>query len=33
VEIKQATLGARSGVLGAAALARDPSSGEYVLGT
>jgi glucokinase len=33
VEIKPATLGARSGVLGAAALARDPSSGEYVLGT
>jgi glucokinase len=32
VEIKPATLGARSGVLGAAALARDPSSGEYVLG-
>jgi glucokinase len=33
VEIKPATLGARSGVLGAAALARDASSGEYVLGT
>ena len=33
VEIKEATLGAESGVLGAAALARDPSSGEYVLGT
>jgi glucokinase len=33
VEIKPATLGARSGILGAAALARDPSSGEYVLGT
>jgi glucokinase len=33
VEIKPATLGARSGVLGAAALACDPSSGEYVLGT
>jgi glucokinase len=33
VEIKPATLGASSGVLGAAALARDPSSGEYVLGT
>ena len=33
VEIKPATLGARSGVLGAAALARDPSSGKYVLGT
>ena len=31
VEIKEATLGAKSGVLGAAALARDPSSGEYVL--
>jgi glucokinase len=31
VEIKEATLGAESGVLGAAALARD-SSGEYVLG-
>jgi glucokinase len=30
-EIKEATLGAKSGVLGAAALARDPSSGEYVL--
>ena len=33
VEIKEATLGAEAGVLGAAALARDPSSGEYVLGT
>ncbi|CAA9443309.1 MAG: Glucokinase [uncultured Rubrobacteraceae bacterium] len=33
VEIKEASLGARSGILGAAALARDPSSGEYVLGT
>jgi glucokinase len=33
VQIKQAALGARSGVLGAAALARSPSSGEYVLGT
>jgi glucokinase len=33
VEIKPATLGARSGVLGGAALARDPLSGEYVLGT
>ena len=33
VEVKEATLGARSGILGAAALARDPSSGEYVLGT
>jgi glucokinase len=32
VEVRQATLGADSGVLGAAALARDPSSGEYVLG-
>lgn len=32
VEIKEATLGAESGVLGAAALARDPDSGEYVLG-
>ena len=31
VEIKEATLGPQSGVLGAAALARDPSSGEYVL--
>jgi glucokinase len=31
-EVKVATLGARSGVLGAAALARDASSGEYVLG-
>ena len=30
-EIKEATLGAKSGVLGAAALARDPSSGDYVL--
>ncbi len=30
-EVKEATLGAKSGVLGAAALARDPSSGEYVL--
>ena len=30
-EIKVATLGPKSGVLGAAALARDPSSGEYVL--
>jgi glucokinase len=33
VEIKEATLGAGSGVLGAAALARNSSSGEYVLGT
>jgi len=32
VEIKEATLGAKSGVIGAAALARDPESGEYVLG-
>ncbi len=32
VEIKEATLGPESGVLGAAALARD-ASGEYVLGT
>ena len=32
VEIKVATLGPKSGLLGAAALARDPSSGEYVLG-
>ena len=31
VQIKEATLGPMSGVLGAAALARDPSSGEYVL--
>ena len=31
VQIRQATLGPKSGVLGAAALARDPSSGEYVL--
>ena len=33
VEIRQATLGPESGMLGAAALARDPESGEYVLGT
>ncbi len=33
VEVRQATRGADSGVLGAAALARDPSSGEYVLGS
>jgi glucokinase len=33
VEVKEATLGAQSGLLGAAALARDPSSGEYLLGT
>ena len=32
VEIKEATLGPKSGLLGAAALARDPASGEYVLG-
>lgn len=32
VKLKTATLGADSGVLGAAALARDPASGEYVLG-
>src|SRR5215216_1213825 len=32
VEVKEATLGAQSGLLGAAALARDPSSGEYLLG-
>jgi glucokinase len=32
VEIKVATLGPESGVLGAAALARNPSSGEYILG-
>ena len=31
-EIKVATLGSKSGVLGAAALARDASTGEYVLG-
>ena len=31
-EIKEATLGPKSGLLGAAALARDPSSGEYLLG-
>jgi glucokinase len=31
-EVKVATLGPRSGVLGAAALARDRSSGEYLLG-
>ena len=33
VEVKEASLGPESGVLGAAALARDPSSGEYVLGS
>jgi glucokinase len=32
-EVKVASLGQESGVLGAAALARDPDSGEYVLGT
>jgi glucokinase len=32
VEVKEATLGPKSGLLGAAALAQDPSSGEYVLG-
>jgi glucokinase len=32
VEVKEAALGPDSGVLGAAALARDPSSGEHVLG-
>jgi len=32
-EVRVATLGAKSGVLGAAALARDPETGEYVLGT
>ena len=31
-EVKPAILGAKSGVLGAAALARDASSGEYLLG-
>jgi len=31
VEVKEASLGPESGVLGAAALARDSSSGEYVL--
>ncbi len=33
VQIREATLGAKSGVLGAAALARDAYSGEYVLGS
>ncbi|MDQ3386307.1 MAG: ROK family protein [Actinomycetota bacterium] len=33
VEIKSATLGPESGVIGAAALARDPETGEYVLGS
>jgi glucokinase len=32
VEVKEATLGPESGVLGAAALAWDPYSGEYLLG-
>lgn len=32
VEVKEATLGPESGVLGAAALARSPDTGEYVLG-
>jgi glucokinase len=32
-EIKETSLGSESGVLGAAALAREPSSGEYVLGS
>ncbi len=32
VEIKEATLGPESGILGGAALARD-ESGEYVLGS
>jgi glucokinase len=32
-EVQIATLGPKSGVLGAAALARDASSGEYLLGT
>jgi glucokinase len=31
-QIKEATLGAKSGLLGAAALARDAKTGEYVLG-
>jgi glucokinase len=31
-EIKEATLGAKSGLLGAAALARDAETGEYILG-
>lgn len=33
VTVQEATLGPESGVLGAAALARDASSGEYVLGS
>jgi glucokinase len=32
VKVQEASLGPESGVLGAAALARDPTSGEYVLG-
>ena len=32
VTVQEATLGPESGVLGAAALARDASSGEYILG-
>lgn len=32
VKLRSATLGAESGILGAAALARDPDTGEYVLG-
>lgn len=32
-EVRESGLGPASGVLGAAALARDPGSGEYVLGT
>jgi glucokinase len=32
-EIKVATLGSKSGILGAAALAKDTSSGEYLLGS
>jgi hypothetical protein len=31
-EVKEATLGSDSRVLGAAAAARDPFSGEYLLG-
>ncbi len=33
VDIRPATLGPESGVLGAAALAQNPESGEYILGT
>lgn len=33
VEVKLATLGPESGVLGAAALARDATTGEYILGS